>query len=175
MSFRIAITLVAFAGLLSGCKQQGDSVPGASVMSAANSSPNDGIQTAIQSHLAHNGNLRLDSFDMTVKQVTFDGDRAQAQVEFHAKSGAGTMELTYALEKRDGTWSVVESTPGGGNFSHPGLDKTQGIRAGEKKVGDSDVFQVLDKVHGAGPTATAPQRLPPGHPPVVNASKSKQP
>jgi len=45
-----------------------------------------------------------------VKQVTIDRDHAQAQVEFHVKNGPGTMQLTYALAKRDGAWSV--SNPG---------------------------------------------------------------
>jgi hypothetical protein len=173
MRVTIAITLVASAGVLAGCQQRGASVPGTPAVASANSSPNDAIQSAIQAHLAHNSNLRLNSFDMEVKQVKFDEDHAQAQVEFHAKSGSGSMQLTYALTKRDGTWQVVESMPGGSNFSHPGLGKTPGPSAGGKMGDNSDIFQVLDTLHGG--RVMPSQTLPPGHPSVGAAPKEKQP
>jgi hypothetical protein len=47
-------------------------------------------------------------------------------VEFRVKSGPGAMQLTYALERRDGAWSVIDSDPVGSNFSHPGLNQSQG-------------------------------------------------
>ena len=84
--------------------------------------PEDSIRTAIQAHLAHQGNLNLQSFDTEVKQVNIQGDHAQAQVEFHVKGGPGVMQLTYALDKHDNAWSVVESVPASSNFSHPPLD-----------------------------------------------------
>jgi hypothetical protein len=133
MRIGIATTLAFSVAVFSGCQQHGKSQPGTPAVASADTSPNAAIQTAIQAHLAHNGNLRLDSFDMEVKQVTFDGDHARAQVEFHAKSGGGTMQLTYALVKRDGAWSVVESTPRGSNFSHPGLDRRKEPRLAEKR------------------------------------------
>lgn len=173
MRIGIATTLAFSVAVFSGCQQYGKSDPGTPAVASADTSPNAAIQTAIQAHLAHNSNLRLDSFDMEVKQVAFDGDHAHVQVEFHAKSGGGTMQLTYALVKRDGAWSVVESTPGGSNLSHPGLDKTQGTGTGGKVGSDSDVFQVLDKLHDG---AVAPkQKLPPGHPPVAPTPKNKEP
>jgi spore coat protein U-like protein len=163
MRATVAITLVVSAAVLTGCKQPGAASGAASVSAAvasANYNPNDAIQSAIQVHLAHNGNLRLDAFDMTLKQVTFDGDQAQAEVEFRAKTGSGTMQLTYALAKQGGAWAVVESKPDGSNFSHPPLDKNQVPAAGGKMGGNPDIFEVLDKVHGR--TAAAPQGLPPG-------------
>jgi len=173
MTFRIAITLALSAAVFAGCQQSGNSKPGTPAVASADTSPNAAIQTAIQAHLAHNSNLRVDSFDMEVKHVAFDGDHAQAQVEFHAKSGGGTMQLTYALVKRDGAWSVLESTPRGNNFSHQGLEKAQGTGAGGKGGSDSDVFQVLDKMHDG---AVAPTKnLPPRHPPVAATPKNKQP
>jgi hypothetical protein len=173
MRFQMAITLVASAAVLAGCKQGSLPIAGSPVVAATNSSPTDAIQTAIQAHLAHNGNLRLDAFDITMKQVTFDRDQAQAQVEFHAKSGAGTMQLTYALSKQAGTWNVIESKPGGSNFSHPPLDRTLVPAASGKMATNSDIFQVLDKVHGVA--ATPPQTLPPGHPPVATSPQAKLP
>jgi hypothetical protein len=113
------ILLALVASLILGCKND----PGAA--QAGTQSPEDSIRKAIQAHLAHQGSLNLQAFDTDVKQVTIQGDHAQAAVEFRVKSGPGSMQLTYALEKRDGAWSVVESDPVGSNFSHPSLDQSQ--------------------------------------------------
>jgi hypothetical protein len=172
MKSKIAITLVVSAVVM-GCQQRGNSVLGAPAVASADASPNDAIRSAIQAHLAHNGNLSLKSFDTEVKQVTFDGDHAQAQIEFHVKNGSGTMQLTYALAKRDGAWSVVESTPGGSNFSHPALDKGQAPAQSGAAVGDSSIFHVMDNLHDRTPAKS--QNLPPGHPPIAASSKSASP
>ena len=168
MKSRIAITLVVSVAILAGCQQHANSLSGGAAVTSADANPNDAIRTAIQAHLAHNGNLNLKSFDTEVKQVTIDRDSAQAQVEFHVKNGPGTMQLTYALAKRDGVWSVVESTPGGSNFSHPTLDKAQAPAVGGTMGGDSAIFRALDNFHGGA--ATSLQSLPPGHPPIRSAS-----
>lgn len=168
MRSKFAIIL-CISAMFMGCQQRADPVAAAPSVPSADASPNDAIRNAIQAHLAHNGNLSLNTFDTEVKQVNFDGDHARAQVEFHAKNGPGTMQLTYALAKRDGVWSVVESTPAGSNFSHPPLDKSQGPAAG----GGSDVFRALDRVHGGG-VATR-QKLPPGHPPLAASPKDINP
>ena len=84
------------------------------------------VRAAIQDHLAHNGNLNLQAFDTDVKQVTIQGDHAQADVEFRIKGGPGAMELTYSLEKHDGAWSVIDSDPAGSNFSRPASNGGQG-------------------------------------------------
>lgn len=113
------IVLLTLAGsLILGCKND----PGAAQRAQ---SPENSIRTAIQAHLAHQGSLNLQAFDTDVKQLTIQGDRATADVEFRVKGGSGAMQLTYALEKRDGVWSVVESDPVGSNFSHPALDQGQ--------------------------------------------------
>ncbi|MGB9467471.1 MAG: hypothetical protein WBR10_20350 [Candidatus Acidiferrum sp.] len=173
MKFKIGITLAISSIAFAGCQQRINSVPYSPAVASADASPDAAIHTAIQTHLAHNSNLRLDSFDMEVKQIAFDGDRAQAHVEFHAKSGSGSLQLSYALAKRDGTWQVIESTPGGSNFSHPGLDKPQGPSATGNLGENSAVFQVLDKLHGGAPAP--PQTLPPGHPSVGASPMDKQP
>jgi hypothetical protein len=172
MSFKIA-TVLFVSALVVGCQQRANPVAVTPPVTSANASPNDAIRTAIQAHLAHNGNLSLNSFDTEVKQVKFDGDHAQAQVEFHVKNGPGTMQLTYALTKRDGVWSVVESTPAGSNFSHPPLDKSQAPAAGGPASGGPDVFRALDKVHGGG--SATQQQLAPGHPPIAASPKTASP
>jgi hypothetical protein len=167
------IILVVSVAMLAGCQQHANSLSGAAAVTSPDASPNDAIRSAIQAHLAHNGNLNLKSFDTDVQQVTIDRDRAQAQVEFHVKNGPGTMQLTYTLAKRDGAWSVVESRPGGSNFSHPALDRTQTPAAGGTMAGDSAIFRALDNFHGRA--ATSPQNLQPGHPRVVAAPKNTKP
>jgi hypothetical protein len=159
--------------ILLGCNHQGASVSGAPAAPSANADPNDAIRTVIQARIAHNGNLNLQSFDTEVKQITIDGAHARAQVEFHAKNGPGAMQLSYALEKRDGAWFVVESNPGGANFAHPPLDGSQVLS--QKGTGgvNSSVFQTLDKLHGR--TAANSQNLPPGHPPVAASPQNASP
>jgi len=78
---------VVSAVVFAGCQHRSNSVSGAPVLASADASPNDAIRTAIQAHLAHNGNLSLKSFDTEVKQVKREGDHAQALVEFHVKNG----------------------------------------------------------------------------------------
>jgi hypothetical protein len=173
MKSRIAITLVVSVAILAGCQQHANSLADAAAVTSADASPNDAIRAAIQAHLAHNGNLNLKSFDTDVKQVTIARDRAQAQVEFHVKNGPGTMQLTYSLAKRDGAWSVVESTPGGSNFSHPALDKTQTPAVGGTMAGDSTIFRALDNFHGRA--VMSPQNLPPGHPPIAASPMESKP
>jgi hypothetical protein len=133
---RITIGMLAMLAvvLASSCNQSavpagGTASPSTSVSSVntdtsstETQAPADPIRAAIQAHLAHRGNLNLQSFDTEVKQVSIQGDHAQADVEFHVKGGPGVMQLTYQLEKRDNAWSVVESVPATSNFSHPPLD-----------------------------------------------------
>src|SRR5712664_339893 len=172
MKSQTLICLVVSAVVSAACQHRNNSVSGAPVLASADASPNDAIRTAIQAHLAHNGNLSLKSFDTEVKQVNRESDHAQALVEFHVKNGAGTMQLTYVLTKRDGTWSVVGSTPGGSNFSHPALDKPEAPEAAKTMGGDSAIFRALDNFHGIAVMPS--QELPPGHPPVVASPKNKQ-
>jgi len=177
MKSGILITLAFCAAVFAGCQhqQQGSLISSGQVAPPADSGPDAAVRSAIEAHLAHSTNLRLNSFDMEMKQVTYDGDHAQAQVEFHAKTGGGTMQLRYALEKKDGAWSVLESTPGGSNFSHPGPTNPHGTGANGQMAGQSDIFSALDKLHGGVPASTPRQSLPPGHPPVTTPLKDKQP
>jgi len=156
-----SFVLLAFvASLILGCKSD----PRAA--RSKTQAPEDSIRTAIQAHLAHKGTLNLQAFDTDVKQVTIDGDHAQAQVEFRVKGGPGSMQLTYALEKRDGNWSVVESDPVGSNFSHPALDQGQNPQA--RSVPGAN-HTLADTLRSFKAGADSVQSLPPGHP-VVGSS-----
>ena len=141
--------------LLVGCKK------------SAASTDNES-RVAIEAHLAHKGTLNLQAFDTVVKQVTLQGDHAQAQVEFHVKNGPGMMQLTYALQKTGGTWSVIESNPVNADFSHPSLDPSQSPAAGAP-TGSNPV--VSDAVRNFKMGGTTPN-LPPGHPPMTGNPQS---
>ncbi len=173
MNYKLAMALIISAATVGGCQKTGNSASRASSTATVDVSPNDAIRTAIQAHLAHNGNLNLKSFDTEIKDVSIDRDHAKAQVEFHVKNGAGIMQLTYALAMRDGAWSVIESVPGGSNFSHPSGGQAQVPAAGGSMGGQSAIFNALDNFQGRA--ATGPANLPPGHPPVVPAPKGGTP
>jgi hypothetical protein len=98
---------------LCGCGKGAGSGSGAA-------SPDAEIRAAILARLASQGTLNLQSFDTDVKQVTIQGDRAQAQVEFRVKGGPGAMSMTYQLQRRDAVWTVLDANPVDGD-SHPAL------------------------------------------------------
>ena len=151
-SIALALSLVI---VMAGCKK-----------SAA--STNDEIRIAIEAHLAHKGNLNLQAFETVVKQVTLQGDHAQAQVEFHVKNGPGMMQLSYALQKTGGTWSVVESNPVNADFSHPSLDPSQSPAMGAPTGSNPIVSDALRNFKMGGTSAP----LPAGHPPMTGNPQS---
>lgn len=149
------VLLALVASLTFGCKNNSGATPSGA------QSPEDAIRTAIQAHLAHKGTLNLQAFETDVKQVTIQGDHAQAEVEFKVKSGPGAMQLTYSLQKRDGSWSVIESDPVESNFSHPSLDQGQSPQTNGMAGASHSLADTLRSFKaGAAPT----QPLPPGHP-----------
>jgi hypothetical protein len=168
--FRAGVLYIVLLSVgLTGCGKGADTSASGSAPASQPQTPEGEIRTAIQAHLAHKGNLNLQSFDTEVKQVTIQGDHAQAQVEFRVKNGPGAMELTYQLEKRDEVWSVVESNPDGSNFSHPPLNQGQSPAMGGPIVGHS----LSDSLRSFKSSSAARQQsLPPGHPPISSASNS---
>lgn len=149
------VLLALLATSILGCKN------GAHAPQSQAQSPEESIRVAIQAHLAHKGTLNLQAFDTDVKQVTIQGDHAQAEVEFRVKGGPGSMQLTYALEKRDGMWSVIESDPVGSNFSHPALDGRQNPEANGAPGATHSLADTLRSFKAGA--ATTPS-LPPRHP-----------
>lgn len=167
-----AVALLLAVALWCGCRQRGDSRSSTPIPSAS-TGPEEAIRAAVRARVAHNSNLNPNAFDTVVKSVTLDGDHAQAEVEFHVKNGPGVMELTYALTKHNGAWSVVESQPLGSNFAHPQLNPAQAAAPNAGASRDSSIFRTMDNFHG-GSAAPAP-KLPPGHPPIVATRKSGLP
>ena len=93
-------------------------------------SDDEAIRVAVRQHLEKSGTLNLTAMDIEFQQITVDRDHAQAQVLFRAKQEGSTMQMAYALERRDGTWTVLKSNPAGGQIAHPPTDGSQAAPAG---------------------------------------------
>ena len=73
----------------------------------------EAIRASIDKHLSGRSDLNMAGMDHEVKQVSIDRDQATAQVEFRLKQGGATMQVDYALQRRDGEWAVLKSQPAG--------------------------------------------------------------
>jgi hypothetical protein len=73
-------------------------------------SPGDGheaaIEAAVRNYLAGRSDLALDNMQIEFKQISVQGDTAEADVVFRAKSGEGEMPVKYRLKREEGTWVV---------------------------------------------------------------------
>ncbi len=166
----IAVLAALLSAGLAGCQNsaQSGSAAAPSQAPAQSSSSEAQIRAAIQEHLEHASNLNLQAFDTDVKQVTVQGSQAQAQVDFHIKGGSGVMQMTYKLENRAGTWTVVESNPAG-DFSHPPAGQSQGPATAPTPGGTPDSLADTLRSFKQG-AAGAPPQLPAGHPTLNNDS-----
>jgi hypothetical protein len=159
---------LGLAGCGNGAQPGAGSGPSQAV--AASQSSETEIRAAIQSHLAHDKNINLQSFDTDVKQVTIQGDHAEAQVDFHVKGGPGVMQLTYQLAKQGGTWGVVESDPFG-DSSHPPVNQSEAPGAAATPSSEPDSLADTLRSFKQGAFGAAPN-LPAGHPPINSGSGS---
>jgi len=112
------------------------------------SSDDEAIRASILQHLRQAGNLNLDAMDTQFQQITVDGDHAQAQVLFRTKQEGATMQMTYALERRAGQWTVLNSRPVGGQ--HPPVDSSHGSGA--------DANPPMPRFHVPADTAPKPAK-----------------
>jgi hypothetical protein len=121
---------------------------------------NDAVRQGVLDYLATKG-LSPAAMDITVKEVKFNGDKADATVSFAAKgTGAGQMAIQYHLELKDNKWTVVGRQDAGqhGAGAMPGGAPPQGGTA-----------PGMDNPHGGGGMASpgaggkmpAPEDLPP--------------
>jgi hypothetical protein len=177
LSILAALAIFLVAGM-TGCQQSAGpsssgpvSTASPSQVPAPSTSPEAQIRSAIQAHLAHTSNLNLQAFDTDIKQVTIQGDHAEAHVDFHVKGGPGVMQLTYQLGNHEGTWAVIESNPVGSNFSHPPLDQSQGSATAVAPGGNPHSLTDTLRSFKQGASGAQPT-LPPGHPPPSNYAGS---
>ncbi len=107
---RSASAILLFAAFfhISGCKQQ--------------PSDTDAIRAGILQHLTAVGTLNIRAMQMDIHSVSIKGNQAHAEVEFRPKTGAAPgagMQISYNLEKRDGSWVVLKTKAAGGTIQHP--------------------------------------------------------
>jgi len=83
----------------------------------------DAIRASIEKHLNGRADLNLSVMDREVKQVSVNGDHANAQVEFRLKGSDAKMEIEYALERQGKEWTVLSSQPMGMDNAHSGTEQ----------------------------------------------------
>ena len=149
------LTVVGLLVLLGGCKKQ--------------ESDADAVREGINQHLASLKTINLGAMNMDIKNVSVQGNQAQAQVEFKPKTGApegAGMEVAYSLVKQNGAWVVQNTQPTGGMIQHPGPGENPNGNTASPSSGSMPNFR--DLVPGGGTT----NALPPGHPPLNSQGKS---
>ncbi len=146
--------------MAAGCSKSGgslgnvqDAAPSANAPSASAASATNeqsAITEAIREHLSENKSINMAAMEMNVTDVNITGDQAQANAEFRVKQGGASMLITYFLERHAGGWIVVRSQPGGGQFSHPPMDKTHSNMASGAPA-QGAVPNVDDFLNGGNP------------------------
>jgi hypothetical protein len=104
------LCLVGAALVLSGCSKSGG------VQSKG------AIQEAIERHLQKQSSVLLNNMTVEVRDVKFEGDRANADVRFRSKQSPDVVVgRQYALQRVGGQWQVESSSsPGGMGNPHGG-------------------------------------------------------
>jgi len=103
----LAALLSAFLLLTGGCKSNADN--------------KDAIRDGVVKHIAGMNGLNVNNMTVTVTKATFNGDKAQADVDIRAKNGdpgAPAMQLSYELQKQGDEWVVLKGQARGG-MQHP--------------------------------------------------------
>lgn len=151
---RMTFALIA-SGLLavSGCaKSSSDAhaveqpnavAPAAAPAQTAPQTDQQAIEQAIRQHLAENKSINMSVMDMSMGQVSINGDQAQANAEFRLKTGGPAMQMTYSLQRHAGGWIVANGQPSGGQFVHPPMDRNHSPgpgAAGNPSVPDVSTF-----------------------------------
>lgn len=132
----------------------------------------DGIRSGINTHLSGLKTINLGAMNMTVNNISVQGNQAQAQVEFRPKTGApggAGMQINYNLLKQNGIWVVQNSQPAGGSIQHPA--------AGENPHQTMTPGSTTQQLPNFGDLVGNPSgsSTPSGHPPVnAPASSNSQ-
>lgn len=157
---KFSIALAAAALLLSGCTKKNDSA--------------DAVKEGVIRDLTASKSFNMASMDVTVDNVTFRGDEADAQVTFSLKGGPKDqgMAMKYVMERHsDGLWYIKSRASGmtgmaagaeggsGGNLpaGHPSLDSAD-TGMGGGSVGGGIDLKSLDLSGASG------SKMPAGHP-----------
>jgi hypothetical protein len=128
------------------------------VLCACNRAPEskEAVREGVIEHLNKNTGLDLKSMDVSVDNVTFEGNKATASVSFKPKSSPeGGMSMNYALERSGKKWVVQKAAGGHGGAMAPSPEPGA-LPPGHPPTGQS-----------GGSQSKGSTDLPPGHPPVA--------
>jgi len=133
----------------------------------------DAIRAAVRQHLASLGTLNLDAMNTDFNKVSVNNNQASADVSFRPKTGAAAgaaMQVTYQMEKQDGSWRVVKTSTPGGMIEHPNPNANP---RGQAVPGDHGKLPNFQEMLGQG--SSGGSTLPPGHPPVATQPQTQPP
>src|ERR1700733_2301337 len=71
----------------------------------------DAIRASIEKRLNGRSDLNMSAMDREVKQISVNGDKATAEVEFRLKGGDARMEIEYTLQRQGNEWEVLDGQP----------------------------------------------------------------
>lgn len=103
---------------------------------------NEAVRSAVVAYIASRGDLSLTDLDISVRNVSFQGDRCEAEVLFSPK-GQGpenSMTMQYELERDGAVWKVKPKAPGAhaatpqGGVPAPPTGETPPLPAGHPPV-----------------------------------------
>ncbi len=130
------------------------------------------VRAGIMKHLAGMNGLNMSAMDMEIRNISVNGDKAHAEVEYKLKSGSekgAGMQVSYNLERRNGEWVVQKSQPIGGVIQHPDPNKNPHPNQTTNTEGMPNFGDILNSTG-----ASAQGALPPGHVPI-NSNTPKPP
>jgi hypothetical protein len=110
----------------------------------------EAIRQAVITHLSKRGDLTMSQMEVTVSNVTYKENEAEATIGFKPKGGgaASGMQMRYSLERKGGEW-VVKGKADSGASPHGAM------------------------APGAGQGMPPAAELPPDHPPMGGAAPKK--
>ena len=142
----ISLGLTLLLGLLAGCR--------------SDIKTKEHVQSDLKIHLQKVG-LDVERLDVTVTEVAFDKNMANATVTFSPKGASNIHDgimMHYTLEAKDGHWVVVGRADSQGHgMGGPGMNPN--LPAGHPPMGPGTPF-------GDPKMPSQQQPLPPGHPQV---------
>ncbi len=153
--FRLSLAAFAAALLLTaGCKQK--------------QSDDEAIRAAVRQHLTALGTLNLQAMDTDFTNISIQNDKATADVSFRPKTGApagAAMQVSYQLEKQEGTWKVIKKSTPGGMIQHPDPNANPHAQPPGDVHGKLPNFQEM-LGSGSSQSGTQQQQVPAQTPPA---------
>jgi hypothetical protein len=113
MRLLLAVCLLAFTA----CGESSPPAPRAKPPSAGDL--NAQVEAAVRKHLSRRSDLDMSKMDLSIQNVSVEGETAEATVGFQVKGAPeSAMSMNYRLVKEAGEW-VVQPNEGAGHGAAP--------------------------------------------------------